>query len=84
MRGARIKPPTVPSALAIAAGIPYQEAYDRGVPTEVWSPSKGKFVPYKDAGKPRDVSWGTVIGDADAKDMMGDDASADHARDAAE
>lgn len=56
----------------------------RGVPTEVWSPSRRSFVPYKGAGKPKPVEWGTVVSDADAKELMGDSASADLARDAAE
>lgn len=48
----------------------------RGVPEEVWSPSKRAFVPYKGAGKPRDVSWGSVISEAEARELMGADAPA--------
>jgi len=28
-------------------------------------------MPYNDAGKPRDVSWGTVITEHEAKSIMG-------------
>lgn len=42
----------------------------RGVPQEVWSPSKGAFVPYRDAGKPKPIEWGHVISDAEAKELM--------------
>lgn len=41
----------------------------RGVPQEVWNGSE--FIPYRGAGQPRDVSWGTVIDDAEAQRMMG-------------
>lgn len=41
----------------------------RGVPQEVWNGSE--FVPYRGAGQPRDVSWGTVIDEAEAQRMMG-------------
>jgi len=41
----------------------------RGVPQEVWNGSE--FVPYGCAGQPRDVSWGTVINEAEAQRMMG-------------
>lgn len=41
----------------------------RGVPQEVWQ--GGKWVPYKDAGKPKDIDWGEVIDEARAKELMG-------------
>lgn len=42
----------------------------RGVPEEVWSPSRGKFVPYK-GGKDKPVDWGSVISEDEARALMG-------------
>lgn len=47
----------------------------RGVPLEVWN--NGKWSPYKDAGKPKDIDWGNIVSEAEAKELMGDDAVAE-------
>lgn len=41
----------------------------RGVPQEVWA--GGQWKPYADAGKPKDVDWGNVITEDEAKALMG-------------
>lgn len=41
----------------------------RGVPQEIWDGTA--FVPYRGAGQPRDVDWGTEIDEAEAQRMMG-------------
>jgi hypothetical protein len=41
------------------------------VPQEVWSAGKGAFVPYSQAGKPKPIEWGSVISEAEAKELMG-------------
>lgn len=43
----------------------------RGLPMEVWNTGEQRFVPYAGAGRPRDVSWGTVISEAEARELMG-------------
>lgn len=40
----------------------------RGNPQDVYL--KGGWKPYKGAGRPRDVSWGNVIDEAEAKELM--------------
>ncbi len=40
----------------------------RGVPLEVWNGSE--FVPYKPAGQPKLVDWGTVISEEEAQFFM--------------
>lgn len=42
----------------------------RGVPQEVWNAAERRFEPYRGAGQPRDVSWGSVIDEAEAQRMM--------------
>lgn len=42
----------------------------RDTPMEVWSAAAGAFVPYTQRGKPRDVSWGTVITPNEAYALM--------------
>lgn len=49
----------------------------RGLPQEVWNGSE--FVPYRGAGQPRDVSWGTVIDEAEAQRLMGQGGDAQQA-----
>lgn len=49
----------------------------RTIPQEVWA--NGKWQPYKLAGQPKPIDWGTVISDEEAKALMGDDAGADGA-----
>lgn len=53
----------------------------RGNPQEVWA--NGQWKPYADAGKPRDVDWGNVVTEDEAKALMGDDAAADGSDDGA-
>jgi hypothetical protein len=45
----------------------------RGNPVEVWSPSKGEFVPYM-GSKDKGVDWGHEISEAEAKELMGEPA----------
>ena len=46
----------------------------RGLPEEVWSPSRGEFVPYTgDKNKP--IGWGYEISEEEARALMGDGAS---------
>lgn len=47
----------------------------RTIPQEVWA--NGKWQPYKLAGQPKPIDWGTVISDEEAKALMGDDAAAE-------
>ena len=43
----------------------------RGVPLQVWVPGEQQFVPYKLAGQPKEIDWGTLIPEEQAKRMMG-------------
>jgi hypothetical protein len=43
----------------------------RGNPVEVWSPSKGEFVPYM-GSKDKGVDWGHEISEVEAKELMGE------------
>lgn len=43
----------------------------RGLPQEVWSAQERKFVPYKLAGQPKPIEWGSVIDEAQAQKIMG-------------
>lgn len=42
----------------------------RGVPLEVWSSQEGKFIPYKLAGQPKSVDWGTIVSEEEAQRFM--------------
>jgi hypothetical protein len=42
----------------------------RSVPLEVWNKTLGEWAPYALAGKPKDISWGTVISEEEAEEMM--------------
>ena len=42
----------------------------RGVPLEVWSSQERKFTPYKLAGLPKAIDWGTVISEEEAQRLM--------------
>lgn len=44
----------------------------RGLPQEIWDGKQ--FVPYKDAGKPKDIDWGNLIDEAEAKQLIGESA----------
>lgn len=42
----------------------------RGLPQEVWSCRERLWTPYRYAGAYKPIEWGTVISEAEAKEMM--------------